>query len=161
MSLFDVDFKALVKYVLPVRLRGANMQAWLNALVSPVVYLYGLFYTNRTNNLYRLVHNGQVVYLQAALNDVFDATLRRITITDSIEYYPVFVYRAVELKPVPLYIGSENKPVTLYNAAEVNSTVNGFIVQVPTAITFNTAQMKALVNKYRLVSKNQYTIATI
>ncbi len=161
MAIFDIDFPKLIKYTLPVRLRSTNMQAWLGALVTPVTYLYNQFRTNRRTNLYQLGHNGQVCYLQAALNDAFDDTLRRITITDAAHADAVYIYIVPELKPVPLNLASEHHPIPLYTQAEVQASTSGFVVNVPATVTFDTSYMKAIIDKYRLVSKNKYTINII
>jgi len=161
MSLFDLNLQKLINYTLPVRLRSTNMQAWLGALVSPVTWLYNLFSTNRQTNLYLLAHNGQVCYLQAALNDAFDNTLRRITITDTPGADAVYIYIVPELKPVPLYLVSEHQPIALYTLAETLASHDGFVVNVPAAVTFDASYMRALIDKYRLVSKNKYTINII
>ena len=110
MSVFDVDFSStgLPKYLVPVRLRQSKMLAWLQALVSPVSYLYGLFGINRKNNLYDLSRNGQVCYLQAALNDVFDATYRRIFITDE-----------VTINTHPVHFTTLSNAITTYNRSIV------------------------------------------
>jgi len=166
MGLFDVNYGNLVTQQIPVRLRNGVMMAWLKALVSPVVYLKGLFDTNRANNLYNLAHNGQVCYLQAALNDVFDDVSRRIYITDGQYDDPLFIYRAIELKPVWLGRVSEEgsttypDPEVLYTAAETYLLGVSFVVHVPSAVTFDMAHLRAVVDKYRLPGKGNYTVVT-
>jgi hypothetical protein len=161
MGLFDVDFVKVVTYTLPVRLRGTVMQAWLAVLVGPVAYIHRLFKVRRTANLYRLGHNSQVVYMQAVLNDAFDPTLRRITLGDPVYIDAVYLYITPEQRPAPLYLATENNPVPLHTDAEVAGSANGFIVSVPAAVMFDMPRMRALIDKYRLVSKNQYTIQVI
>ena len=161
MAVFDVNFPNLVNQLLPVRLRRAKMLAWLNILTGPVVYLYNLFTNNRNANLYNLAHNGQVVKLNAALNDAFDNTARRIYISDPVYNDPVYLYQDDEEKPVYIYQDAENKPVWLYQDTEVYA-VDGvdFVVNVPMAVLFDMGRMKSLINLYRLPSKNKYTIVT-
>ncbi len=84
MNIFNIDYPALVNYLLPVRKRKTVRIAWLKTLVAPVVYVYNLFYTNRANNLYYLQHTSQVCFLLAALNDIFDPTLKRIYYSDGL-----------------------------------------------------------------------------
>ncbi len=175
MSVFDIDFSSagLPKYVSPVRLRQSKMLAWLQALVSPVNYLYGLFVANRTSNLYDLSHNGQVCYLQAALNDVFDNTSRRIVITDGIYVDPDFIYEVIEDKPLYIDMVSEigtsvipsPDPVPLYTSTETYWLGVQFIVNVPHAVTalpgYDVYRLHAIVDKYRLASKNNYSIVIV
>ena len=161
MSVFDVDFDVLTKQLLPVRLRrsaGAHgdsmMVAWMKCLVSPVKYVQVLFNANRANDLYVLAHDGQVCYLDAALNDLFDNTLRRIYISDPAYIDPDYLYRRNEGKPLYLYQRSEHKPVYLYQRSETYEGAGvTFIVNVPIALGLTAGQvlqLRALVNKYRL-----------
>jgi hypothetical protein len=76
MGFFDIDYNVKAWQSLPVRLRQAVQYAWLKVLVSPVVYLAGLFKVNRDANLYELAHDGQVCFLEAVLNDTFDPVVR-------------------------------------------------------------------------------------
>ena len=166
MGYFDIDYNASAWQNLPVRLRQAVMYAWCKVVVSPVIYLAGLFAVNRNANLYNLAHNGQVCYLTAVLNDTFDSTLRRIYISDPAYIDPLFIYLEDELKPV--WVGLESEvgstpypdPQWVYLESEVY-TGGGvqFVVNVPAAI-LNVPYMKAVINKYRLASKSNYSIVT-
>ncbi len=174
MSVYDIDYSSsgLPNLLTPVRLRKPVQLAWLQALVSPVAYLKGLFTTNRTNNLYVLSHSGQVCYLQAVLNDVFDPVARGIYITDGPYVDPDFIYLADEDKPLYLDLVSEigssvipaPDPVPLYTSLEIYTLGAQFIVMVPVAVTAATGydihRLKAIIDKYRLVSKNNYTVQT-
>ena len=162
MSLFDIDYNILVKILLPQQLRNANMKAWLNTLVSPVVYIYNLFMSNRYDDLYVLNHSSQVTYIQAVLNDTFDNALRRIVIIDGPDLEPIYTYQAAEEKPVFLYLASEGLSILpLYTNNETVTLGYDFIVQVPATIAYDNNYMHALIDKFRLASKNNYTIQAI
>ena len=162
---YEIDFAAFIKMMLPVRLRKAVMLSWLNCLVQPVKDLYNTFSTNRSANLYELSHNSQVVYLQTALNDTFDMTGRGIYITDGSNDDPLYLYLIAENNPLWLGLNSEEgttsypDPQWLYTDAETAYSGYQFIVHVPTAIgAYDAIRMKALIDKYRLPSKNRYLI---
>ena len=169
MSVFDVDFDVLVKQLLPVRLRKVKTIAWLKCLVLPVKWLFGLFKIFRSGNLYTLAHDGQICYLEAALNDMFDPILRRVFISDGIYVDPVFVYLVPELKPVFIDLASEvgtgiipnPDPVRMYLDAEVDGGVGSytFVVNVPISVTFDMARLRALVDQYRLPGR-KYNVVT-
>lgn len=171
MRLFNVDFSILVRTLVPVSLRNAVQLAWLNALVSPVQWLYTQFTGNRLNNLYRLSHNGQVCYLEAALNDLFDPVARRLVIVDGPFEDPLFVYLAPENKPLWLGLVSETgatpypDPQVLYTNAETTLLGVSFIVQVPASVAagpgYSLNRLRALVNTYRLPGKNNYTVTIL
>ncbi len=153
--MFDVDFNILIWQLLPVRLRQPLQYAWMRCLVTPVNWLYGQFKSFRSTNLYNLAHNGQVCYLEAALNDVFDPVSRGIYISDGPYVDPVYLYRRSEGKPVYLSRRSEvgstpyDAPTYLYRRSETFTGGSAsFIVNVPSALTFDSSRMKGvLTNK--------------
>lgn len=162
MSLFDIDYNVLVKILLPQQLRNAKMKAWLNALVSPVTYIYDLFMAKRYDDLYILSHSSQVTYVQAVLNDAFDNALRRITIIDGPDLEPIYTYIEAEEKPCYLYLASESAPILpLYTNNETVTLGYDFIVQVPSTLVYDETYMAAIIDKFRLASKNYYAIQTI
>ena len=170
MSLFDIDYEALVVQLLPVRLRNNKMTAWLRCLVSQVRWLFTGFGVNRAGNLYRLAHNSQVCYLQAALNDVFDPVSRGIHIVDGPFKDPLYVYLEPEIKPLWLGLISEegstpyDDPQVLYSGPETTLLGVAFVVKVPLAVAagpgYDLRRLKALVDQYRLPAKNNYSVIT-
>jgi hypothetical protein len=166
MSVFDTNFSTLVRLLLPVKLRGEKMKAWLNSLVAPVVQLQILFNNNRSANLYYLAHNSQVPMLQSALNDIFDPVGRGILVVDGAFEDPLFTYLVPEDKP--LWLGLESEagsvpyadPQVLFTNTETTLFGNCFIVKVPVAVSFDSIRMNAVINKYRLPGKNTYSITT-
>jgi hypothetical protein len=168
MGLFDIDYDSVVWQNLPVLLRGMAMYGWLKSLAAPVVYLDGEFTTNRNNNLYRLAHNGQVCFLTAALNDVFDPVERRIYITDGPYELPLYVYLVAEDQPLPLGLVSEEgsaaypDPAALYLESETAALVCQFIVHVPSVIAvapYSEAWLRSTVDIYRLPGKGYYQVS--
>jgi hypothetical protein len=170
MSLFDLDYGSLVMQLLPVKLRQSKMIAWLKVLVSPVIRLYELFKTNRSDDLYRLAHNGQVCYLQVALNDLFDPILRGVLIVDGPFEDPLFTYLVPESKPLWLGLVSEAggtpfpDPQVLYTSGETSLLGIGFIVKVPVAVAalsgYDEVRLRALVDRYRLPGRTLYSVVT-
>lgn len=158
MNLFNVDFAAYIRAMLPFIMRKPKTLAFLSVLLSPVKSLYGLFKKNREQNLYYLDHNAQVVRMEAVLNDRWDDELRRINITDGTAKEALIIYREDETKPpVYLFTEAENNPVPLYQESEFDEG-NDFEVNVPWDVVFDVEEMKALINKYRLTSINVFTI---
>ena len=166
MGLFNIDYNQLTWQNLPVRLRQPVQYAWLKCLVSPAIYLHNLFMANRAGNLYKLAHNSQVCFMEAALNDTFDKVARGIFISDPVYNDPVYIYEVPEDKPVFLDLISEigthvipdPDPVPLYTDNETVFTAPSFIVNVPVLVTFDLARMRALIDLYRLPGRNVYSI---
>ncbi len=166
MSFYDINYDVLRTQLLPVRLRKARTKAWLGCLLSPVKWLHNQFRANRLSTLYYLAHNGQIAYLEAALNDVFDPATRGIYITDGLYEDPLFTYLDPEARPVWLGLVAETGtagypvPQALYTDAETSLLGNSFIVRVPVTIPFDHDRMKALIERYRLAGRNIYGIET-
>lgn len=166
MSLFDVNYDILSYQLLPVRLRKVKTVAWIRCIIAPIKWLYNLFGVSRANNLYHLTHNSQVVFLSAALNDIFDPLGRGIYIEDGQYEDPLFVYITPETRPLWLGLSSEigssfyPVPQVLYTDSETSLLGNAFVVKVPVTLAFDMQRMIALINKYRLASKNVYQIVT-
>ena len=147
---------------MPTILRGVKFIAWAKVLTSPCIDIYNREAAYRSSNLYILRHTSQVVYILSVLNDAFDDDLRRIRIVNSTDIDPIYTYRTPELKPKFIYKTAEHLAVNLFNDAEVQADINGFIIQVPAAVAalpvYDINRLKALVDKYRLTSKNKYII---
>lgn len=172
MSLFDVDYDVLVRQLMPVRLRLLKSLAWLKCLVAPVKSLHNLFRINREGNVYFLAHNGQVCYLEAVLNDIFDNLHRNIFISDPAYFDPIYIYEDIEIKPVYIDMDSEigtsvispPDPIPCYLDDEVYAGSGiSFIINVPLIVYgdpgFDLNRLKALADKYKLVGRS-YTVVT-
>jgi hypothetical protein len=170
MSVFDVDIDQTVTANLPARMRQPVFSAWLRCLLAPAYFLKGLFDAARAADLYELSHNGQVCFLEAALNDVFDTVGRSITISDPPYCDFLTAYLVAEIPPraaINVYLHSETVPagthalLPLFTAAEVGVDDNCFVVQVPATLGLSSDQilrLRALVDKYRLPGKNNYSV---
>lgn len=164
MSFYDINYSQLINQLLPVRLRTAIQKGWLRSLIAPIIWLQSQFVAARSNDLYTIAHNSQVVYLEAALNDLFDPISRNIYVADGLFRDPIFIYQPLELKPAWLSLASEIgstiylSPVSLFTNAETTLLGNSFIVKVPSTLTFDTQRMKAILEKYRLAGRSIYSI---
>ena len=163
---YDINWGSLIYYLLPVRLRNTKQIRWLGTLLNPVYDTYVQFYQDRTNNLYELAHNSQVVYLQGILNEIFDGGTGGINIVDGAIADPLYVFLDAETEPLWLGLTGEvgstlyPDPQWLFTDAETSVTGYQFIVMVPVYLTFDINRMKAVIDKYRLPSKSNYGIIT-
>lgn len=144
---YNLDINKLTALLTPTFLRKEKFLAWLRALHFPLIKVLDDFNFNRNENLYNLAHNGQVCYLRGALNDRFDRNQRRIKIADGNRYQRQYIYTRAEQKP--RYLGK----IYLYDRADYGDTGVDFIVLIPKGLSYNTYEMKALVDFYKLASK--------
>jgi hypothetical protein len=70
--MFNVDFIQLANSWLPWFIRKPKMKAWIIVLLKPLIWLYLIFYAVRKRILFKLYHNGQVIYIEHLLNAVFN-----------------------------------------------------------------------------------------
>lgn len=158
--MFNVNFKILIKLLIPVRLRMPKALAWMYALVAPLETVYNGFKSNRNYNNYWLTHTPQVCYVEAVLNDRWDAGLRRIKILDGVQVAPFW---AGQLANNDSDFAAHDADPVLQYAPDNAAVLDGCdaIIQVPSFIVFSMAEMKALIDKYRLVGKRNYKIMIV
>jgi len=151
MRLFRTNWDRLVLLLLPIQLRVAVNFVLFRAMIQSIYTLNDRFLANRTDNLYKLKHNGQVCYLRAMLNDSFDITNRRIMIEDTGRNDWTFVYNEAQNKPLLL------ETVIIVSEHLTNDEGTDFTVKVPAEFSPLQSQIISLVNYYKLAGK-RYSI---
>ena len=79
---YTINWNRIVKENLPVFFHTVFRLSWIYALIKPFKQIYDEFTALRAEYILKVAYNGQTNYLEKLLNDTFDATLRRIYITD-------------------------------------------------------------------------------
>jgi hypothetical protein len=144
--------RPLIKSLLPSILRRPNMLAWLQALLSPLLSLYAQFLQHVATSATELSYNGQTMMLEKALNDRFDAGLRRIKIINAdTQIEPVYFNYVSEQQPLQTgYFVAENGPgLYLSHWIDYISQV-GFTVQVPRSLAPQEAALQARIKQLKL-----------
>jgi hypothetical protein len=157
---YNLDFTRLVTWLTPKAFRKPKLAILLQAIVFPFVWLHANFLKYREAKIYQITITPQVCYLERMLNDRFDSSLRRISIGDAVWHLPLFIYQEAELKPQALFLESENHPRYVFTEGEAGSALNDFIVLVPSAVSFSDAEMRAMLDSYKLFGTS-YTIQII
>lgn len=169
LMITDINYNKFLRLLLPVRMRGVRMLAWLGALIAPVAgRLYPFFKRWEADSWYTLKYqSGQVAYLEKVLNDRFDAANQRIFIGPG--FYAgkfVYLYRDAELpvaEEVFLYRDVEASGVVyLYQDAELGSGVGSydFTVNVPAASGIGAKEMelRALTDRFKRDGKRYQVV---
>jgi hypothetical protein len=154
MQVFNLNWSKLAIWLLPISLRKRKIALYVIALIAPIRKLYIDFVLFRDLQLYEAEINGQTIKLERVLNDTFDATLRRIHITDG-DYLaiPVF-YEEWKNRPVIFYEeGNSNNPIFYEQQTIDDGVAVNFYVNVPSDVFFDNARMRALVNKYKVAGR--------
>jgi hypothetical protein len=149
------DIVAWVKLVIAPVINKSLMNKWLNALLVPVQDLHTDFLLYRLAILRKIKVNSQTCVLETLLNELFDASAKRIyIITVSDHLRPLTIYTDAENRPVYIRTKAENIPTFIYTWIELNLAYH-FMVIVPVGILTSAQerQIKAFTNYYRLASK--------
>lgn len=157
---YNIAFYWLATWLIPYALRKEKFLILVKALIYPLIFVHNSFLNYRKAKLYQLMITPQVCYLERLLNDRWDSTLRRIVIVDAVWFPPTFMYQEAELKPVNLYQEGENNPVIIYTEGEAGVLLDDFVVLVPLDVIFDDAEMKGLLNIYKLAG-TKYSIQRI
>lgn len=163
--IFDVDYNRFVAIMLPSSLRKPLVFGLLRAAAVALQSLYEDFCEARDEHNFRLTHNGQVCYLQAALNAKFKSSIGTILILSTV-YDGEWLYAVTEDGTGITQVISESNDddeqdvPLVYSATTLNSAQNEFIVSVPSDLYDSTLDaIKAFVNQYKLVSKRAIYVA--
>lgn len=138
---YNLDIQRLAHLLMPTFLRKEVMMAWITALVSPLEDVVYNFNQNRLSNIYKVEHNWQVCYMEAALNDSFDIQDRRITIDEDL-IEREYIYTSGENQPK--YLGTKY----IRNSWEFDDNID-FIVNMH-GVSADLFDVRALVDFYRL-----------
>jgi hypothetical protein len=160
--MFGINFDSVVVWLIPKVLRTGFNVAWLKALVAPVVTLYNELLSYREDVLYKLSHNGQVCYLEGALNDAFDIVLRRIYISDAGGAVVTLINRDTDDNLTFINRDSDGDALLIHNDSAYFGGSYDFIVNIP--YQFTEAEMyrlKALVDYYKLAGKRFDVVVNI
>jgi hypothetical protein len=162
-NIYNINFRELVNLLTPPILRKLKFTDFLEALLKPLEEVNFNFKIFRNKSIYKVTRNGQIVYLQAVLNDSYDNGLRRIYIEDFPIYEPIYIYPVSDEKPA--YLGSPY----LYTDEEIYNAVEfDFLVFIPVEyrpsspenLNIFLIQIRSLINYYKLASK-RYNIIFI
>ena len=154
--MFEIDFKRLIALLLPGWLRRPVIFGLLRAGAVGVERVYGEFTTMRAGHIFRLTHNGQVCYLRGVLNHYFGDGFKIGSMEQEGEWLYAVTERGEQI-PVTVKELGPGVPV-LYSEQTLNLAQNDFIVFVPTRAWAKLAEIEAVVDKYKLITKRAHYV---
>lgn len=154
--MFKIDFKRLIALLLPFWLRRPLIFGLLRAGVAGVERVYDEFKAMRSGHIFRLTHNGQVCYLRGALKRYFGDGFKIGTVRQEGEWLYA-VTESGEQIPVAKAEPGPGVPI-VYSEQVLNLPQNDFIVFVPSRSWAKLAEIEAMVDKYKLISKRAHYI---
>jgi len=157
--MFEVDFYKVGNLIMHPLLRTLFNLRFLNVLLDDLVSVYNTFKTMRTKQLYILSHNGQVCYMQGALNDAFDIAERRIYIRDAGGVQIGLIHTDEDQEPEVLQDDTGGAMI-IHNDSAYDGGAYDFIVVLPFELTQSKMyELRALVDLYKLTGK-RYDVIT-
>lgn len=158
---FDIDMKKLGKRILPHFLRKANGLLFLNSCLDVLQGLNDEMVAFAEAIDTKVRQTSQVIYLEKLLNDRFDPVLRRIFILNTSEVNFLYIGNNAEEQPQDVFLANNSEgadPVFYGNNIEVEA-LDDYIINVPTAVTFDEDELRSQVDVYNLAGK-QYAVIT-
>ena len=154
--MINIDIDVRNEANLPISKRKFLNIAWLKFLSKPIRRILDEYYTHRKTNELLIHMNGQVIYIEHILNHYFDPINKGIYITDSaqVEEGVVLYNDAEDNEETYLYNDAENADETYFFNQEELQNWADFIVNIPSSVTYNEQQLRALVNRYKIAGKN-------
>lgn len=139
-------------------LSGTRLLAFVEVLLSPLQRLMGLHDNYVSDKRYELSFNGQVMYLEHILNDKYDATLRRMYISDPnplVNQSPIITNITDNQATLTLYnigdTGLVNSP-RFYNIADLTTQFD-FVLNMPTTLENQLNSIQQTLDAYKEASK--------
>ncbi len=127
---------------------------FITAATKPLRDVYNDLLILRTQVDYDLKFNGQVIYLEHILNDLFDDVNRDIYISDVANVDFLYIYTDPETVTPPYVYNDGETFNDLYVETDAETlSSNQFIINIP-ATGINQIELKAVVDKYKLAGKN-------
>lgn len=134
-----VNFQNLIFGLLPYFLRKVKTIAFVNALIKPLQQVNVRLVALRSDTIFLLSFNAQIIYLEKYLNLVYlnsNAYPNNIHIVDTANVDFDYLYNKSEVQqPKYFYNNADaNVPIYLKNSIELTSTAS-YSVYVPSATT--------------------------
>ena len=98
-----INFNSTTRKLIPISKQKNKISAFLYLILHPLKAVNILFDQYKTDTNYKLIFNGQIVYLEHYLNDIYDNTQRRIYIQDTANavYNYININEAITIYPNP------------------------------------------------------------
>jgi len=146
---WNLDILKFGLLLLPPALRKKRTFAFLCALLAALADLKGRFVEYRSRCDAKLQVNGQVIYIEKALNDRFFLENRDIYITErDVSDIPPIVWLFNGASPEVYLYGEGDANVTWLGEGGQNNTM-AYIVNVPSYLEGNLNEIRDLVEFYK------------
>lgn len=143
-----IDFDKLKTLLLPALLRGSEvLSAMVAAVLQPLKNTYATVLQYIDKERKERIYNSQVANLRLAVADLVGVDISKVQIYDVEDIEPLYIYSAAWDKKV--YIGNTAGYIYSENTIRYRKA---FIVEVPTQYRSRDTEIKAILDRYKLVT---------
>lgn len=159
----NFNIQAFCLKLLPPILRKDRILAFLRVLLSPLESILARFRNVVVDTDVRLSHNSFTIYLEKFLNDLLDATERRIYIADIIDDFSVYLSMKDEpaIYEDSMTLKAEDLDTLIVPSGRPDRLTGRFGVYIPKALDSesNRRLIRQWVDYYKMAGTN-YSIET-
>jgi hypothetical protein len=159
----NFNIQAFCLKLLPPILRKDRIRAFLRVLLSPLESILARFRNVVVDTDVRLSHNSFTIYLEKFLNDLLDATERRIYIADIIDDFSVHLSMKDEaaIYEDSMTLKAEDLDTLIVPSEKPDRLTGRFGVYIPKELDseINRRLIKQWVDYYKMAGTN-YSIET-
>lgn len=149
----NLNFEQLRQLLLPSILRrSVLLNAMLSAILYPIESVYNVWRSYEEQERRERTYNSQVKNLRRALADRLHTDYDNILIYDVEDKEHLYIYRRTDNKDV---IISADNPVIIYRESEIRYS-RGFIVAIPSEYQNKKDEIRAVLDRYKIVTSRYY-----
>lgn len=152
---YNLDIYKFAQHLIPPSLRLSRLTAFINILLYPFYLVLQAFKIFRNNSLKKLNINGQVIYIEKALNDAFELKNGEIYLSDTDEVIGGVLYKDAS-QTMAVYASGEAN-VTYVMADNEGKHDGDYIVNVPSFLKTELESIKTIV-EYNKPAGRSYVI---
>ena len=150
---YNINFRIIGANLIPSFLRGSTFLSLIYSLIKALKDVNLLLYAITQRITYVLQFNGQIIYLEKYLNDVYDPVDMRIYIQNTSNSSPTYLFNRAELND-ETYLFNRSEAETepyLYNRDEASGI--DYVIFVPTEYSGQEDSILAGVKQFNLANK--------
>lgn len=159
--MFGIDFKDIIRRVLPWFMRTDNTLRYLDAPAAVLKDINDQLLVFRTNTRFYVSVTPQTIYLEYYLNLLYDIFQSRIYIENISDPLAQYVDNVSEARPPDFWVYNKTEspdtsvdnpigdPVYFFNNSEADSEFD-YIIHVPTVLGIDADEIRSRINVYNL-----------
>lgn len=146
---YNIDIYKLAHQLLAPTLRRKRLFAYLSVLIYPLYLLLQRFRSFRQECIENMQINGQVIYIEKILNNMYYFENKEIYIEDINENQSYLYERVTGQVGIWLYLRSERERTIHLKQRNEGNLDGNYIVNIPSFLSDNIEEIRRIVEKYK------------